>query len=189
MSHKSGKVTAAQPLNGVLEIAILWSRFLSQDFYADGNDARGKATPPPSAKLIIITGISRKNAARWVIFGCPVADCGDVVIPCRNMTLRYGRAYKEIGQKLFLSLNTVQFHVKNIDGKWAVNKRVQAIEKARALNLIRSRRQNYIFAPTYSPTTKPHICLSQNYMVMWFFFLPVVIEYKGKENRIQGGRK
>jgi LuxR family transcriptional regulator, maltose regulon positive regulatory protein len=46
------------------------------------------------------------------------------------------QSYKEIGQQLFLSLNTVQFHVKNIYGKLAVNKRVQAIEKARALELI-----------------------------------------------------
>ncbi len=47
-----------------------------------------------------------------------------------------GLTYEEIGQQLFLSLNTVQFHVKNIYGKLLVNKRVQAIEKARVLNLI-----------------------------------------------------
>ena len=53
--------------------------------------------------------------------------------------LRYlarGLTYEEIGQQLFLSLNTVQFHVKNIYGKLLVNKRVQAIEKAREMNLI-----------------------------------------------------
>ena len=53
--------------------------------------------------------------------------------------LRYlasGQTYEEIGQKLFLSLNTVQFHVKNIYSKLLVNKRVQAIEKARAMKLI-----------------------------------------------------
>jgi len=33
-------------------------------------------------------------------------------------------------------LNTVQFHVKNIYGKLAVNRRVEAIEKAREMNLI-----------------------------------------------------
>jgi LuxR family transcriptional regulator, maltose regulon positive regulatory protein len=50
--------------------------------------------------------------------------------------LAAGLTYEAIGRQLFLSLNTVQFHVKNIYGKLLVNKRVQAIEKARALNLI-----------------------------------------------------
>lgn len=50
--------------------------------------------------------------------------------------LTTGQSYKEIGQKLFLSLNTVQFHVKSIYRKLSVNRRVQAIEKAQELNLI-----------------------------------------------------
>jgi LuxR family maltose regulon positive regulatory protein len=53
--------------------------------------------------------------------------------------LRYlakGLTYEEIGRQLFLSLNTVQFHVKNIYGKLLVNKRAQAIEKAREMDLI-----------------------------------------------------
>lgn len=53
--------------------------------------------------------------------------------------LRYlasGLTYEEIGRQLFLSLNTVQFHVKNIYSKLLVNKRVQVIEKAREMNLI-----------------------------------------------------
>jgi LuxR family transcriptional regulator, maltose regulon positive regulatory protein len=50
--------------------------------------------------------------------------------------LARGFSYEETGKQLFLSLNTVQFHVKNIYGKLQVNKRVQAIEKAREMNLI-----------------------------------------------------
>ena len=50
--------------------------------------------------------------------------------------LAAGQSYKEIGQKLFLSLNTVQFHVKSIYRKLSVNKRVQAIERAREKKLI-----------------------------------------------------
>ncbi len=50
--------------------------------------------------------------------------------------LARGLTYEETGQQLFLSLNTVQFHVKNIYRKLLVNKRVQAIEKARELHLI-----------------------------------------------------
>jgi LuxR family maltose regulon positive regulatory protein len=44
--------------------------------------------------------------------------------------------YDEIGWQLFVSVNTVQFHVKNIYRKLQVNKRMQAIEKAREMNLI-----------------------------------------------------
>lgn len=50
--------------------------------------------------------------------------------------LTVGQSYKEIGQELFLSLNTVQFHIKSIYRKLSVNKRVQAIEKGRKLRLI-----------------------------------------------------
>jgi len=50
--------------------------------------------------------------------------------------LAAGQSYKEIGQQIFLSLNTVQFHVKSIYRKLSVNKRVQAIEKAREKKLV-----------------------------------------------------
>jgi LuxR family maltose regulon positive regulatory protein len=50
--------------------------------------------------------------------------------------LAEGLTYEEIGRRLFLSLNTIQFHVKNIYGKLLVNKRMQALEKARELKLI-----------------------------------------------------
>ena len=50
--------------------------------------------------------------------------------------LAKGLTYEEIGSQLFLSLNTVQFHVKNIYGKLLVNRRVQAIERAREMHLI-----------------------------------------------------
>jgi LuxR family maltose regulon positive regulatory protein len=50
--------------------------------------------------------------------------------------LARGLTYEEIGQQLFLSLNTVLFHIKNIYRKLLVNRRGQAIEKAREMNLI-----------------------------------------------------
>jgi len=50
--------------------------------------------------------------------------------------LAAGESYNEIGQNLFLSLNTVQFHVKSIYRKLAVNKRTLAIEIAREMKLI-----------------------------------------------------
>lgn len=50
--------------------------------------------------------------------------------------LAKGLTYEETGKQLFLSLNTIQYHIKNIYGKLQVNKRMQAIEKAREMNLI-----------------------------------------------------
>ena len=47
-----------------------------------------------------------------------------------------GLKYKEIASKLFISLNTVRFHVKTIYGKLSVNNRTQAIERARQLQIL-----------------------------------------------------
>ena len=47
-----------------------------------------------------------------------------------------GLKNKEIGEKLFISLNTVLYHTKNLYGKLGVNKRTLAIAKARELKLI-----------------------------------------------------
>jgi ATP/maltotriose-dependent transcriptional regulator MalT len=50
--------------------------------------------------------------------------------------LARGLTYEEIGRQLFLSLNTIQFHIKSIYRKLLVNKRAQAIEKAKEMKLI-----------------------------------------------------
>ena len=47
-----------------------------------------------------------------------------------------GLKYKEIATKLFISQNTVRFHVKAIYGKLNVNNRTQAIERARQLRIL-----------------------------------------------------
>ncbi len=47
-----------------------------------------------------------------------------------------GQKNKEIGEQLFISLNTVLFHIKNIYSKLGVNKRTLAIIKARELNIL-----------------------------------------------------
>ncbi len=47
-----------------------------------------------------------------------------------------GLKYKEIAARLFISQNTVRFHVKAIYGKLNVNNRMQAIEKARQLLIL-----------------------------------------------------
>ncbi|MEZ4560518.1 MAG: LuxR C-terminal-related transcriptional regulator [Caldilineaceae bacterium] len=47
-----------------------------------------------------------------------------------------GLKNQEIADQLFISLNTVLYHTKNIYGKLGVNKRAKAIAKARELALI-----------------------------------------------------
>lgn len=47
-----------------------------------------------------------------------------------------GLKNKEIAEQLFISLNTVLYHIKNIYSKLGVNKRTLAIAKAKEINLI-----------------------------------------------------
>jgi LuxR family maltose regulon positive regulatory protein len=47
-----------------------------------------------------------------------------------------GLKYKEIAARLFISLNTVRFHVKAVYGKLSVNNRTQAIETASQLRIL-----------------------------------------------------
>lgn len=50
--------------------------------------------------------------------------------------LAQGLSNEEIAQKLFVSANTVKTHLGNVYGKLAVNRRTQAIDKARSLGLL-----------------------------------------------------
>ncbi len=51
--------------------------------------------------------------------------------------LAEGHSNKEIGESLFVSHNTVKTHLTNLYGKLEVSRRTQAIQKARALRIIK----------------------------------------------------
>mgnify|MGYP001796547777 CR=1 FL=1 len=50
--------------------------------------------------------------------------------------LSYGKTYASIGEELFISINTIKFHIKNIYGKLQVSCKEMAIQKANAEKLI-----------------------------------------------------
>lgn len=50
--------------------------------------------------------------------------------------LAQGHSNQEIASKLFVSVSTVKTHIQNLFDKLDVKRRIQAIEKARSLNLI-----------------------------------------------------
>lgn len=50
--------------------------------------------------------------------------------------LARGFKYAEIAEQLFVSVNTVRFHIKSLYGKLSVDKQAKAIERARAFGLI-----------------------------------------------------
>jgi ATP/maltotriose-dependent transcriptional regulator MalT len=50
--------------------------------------------------------------------------------------LAQGHSNQEIAAKLFVSVSTVKTHIQNLFEKLDVKRRIQAIEKARSLNLI-----------------------------------------------------
>jgi LuxR family maltose regulon positive regulatory protein len=47
-----------------------------------------------------------------------------------------GYKYKEIAERLMVSINTVRHHTRNVYGKLDVNNRTQAISRAKELNLL-----------------------------------------------------
>lgn len=47
-----------------------------------------------------------------------------------------GLSNREIASRLYLSLNTIKAHTRNIYGKMGVNSRTQAISRAQELNFL-----------------------------------------------------
>jgi len=50
--------------------------------------------------------------------------------------LAQGHSNQEIAAKLFVSISTVKTHIQNLFEKLEVKRRIQAVEKAKRLNLI-----------------------------------------------------
>ena len=73
--------------------------------------------PDPSASPLVVALTGREREVLQLLVG--------------------GASNREIAQRLVLSMNTVKKHVFNICGKLGVQRRMQAIAKARTLDLLR----------------------------------------------------
>ncbi len=87
------------------------------------------ATATPTAKLII----GDEHAGTLTVDRVdPLTERETAVL----MLIAEGLKYKEIAERLFISINTVRYHIKTIYGKLQVNNRAQAIQKARRMRLL-----------------------------------------------------
>ncbi|WP_282042968.1 response regulator transcription factor [Winogradskyella flava] len=82
---------------------------------------------PMSIKIARMVVDSFKKATRSVL--------SDRETEVLNL-LSTGKSFKSIGEALFISRNTIKFHIKNIYGKLQVNSKEDAIKKANEQRLI-----------------------------------------------------
>jgi LuxR family maltose regulon positive regulatory protein len=97
------------------------------------------------SKLIPTFSISNELHKSWIIpssissstslSACPVEPLSERELQVLRL-LDSSLTSTEIGRELFLSQNTVRTHIRNIYSKLAVHGRIEAIQKAKAADLI-----------------------------------------------------
>jgi LuxR family maltose regulon positive regulatory protein len=83
----------------------------------EAGEIEGSPAPPPPGSLALIEPLSERELE---VLGLLVE----------------GQTYQEIAQSLYVSINTVKTHLKNIYGKLGVSNRREATAKAKELNLL-----------------------------------------------------
>ena len=97
---------------------------------------------PTSAQLKAVRYITAGSSLAFAKRAAKLESAQTLVSPLTERELEIlsllseGLKQREIGEKLFISINTVFYHIKNIYGKLGVNNRTRAIAKARELQLI-----------------------------------------------------
>lgn len=102
--------------------------FLHRDYVQHILEAFSALYPPP-----------KEQSAIAISMGVGYAPLIDPLTAREIDVLRLiadGLKYKEIATRLFISRNTVRYHVKSIYGKLNVNNRTQAIKRARQLQIL-----------------------------------------------------
>ena len=96
---------------------------------------RRKNSGEPSAyleKLVLLGQEYRRRVEELNVDMVTLTDREQEVL----QLLSDGFKHEEIGAKLFISVTTVRYHIKNIYRKLGVNNRVLAIQKAQKLKLL-----------------------------------------------------
>jgi LuxR family maltose regulon positive regulatory protein len=126
-------VDLGEPMAELLQKAV--SQGIAPDYgihllAAFGGEVRGgePTTEPPSSGIDPSSAPSRQGGGLVE----PLSDREREVL----CLLASGLTYREIGQALYLSVNTIKTHLKNIYGKLGVNRRREATARARELGLI-----------------------------------------------------
>jgi DNA-binding CsgD family transcriptional regulator len=102
----------------------IYIALLALGFTALGIWAGAKLTPRPAA------GPFARNEAAIRSLGLTARECQILAL------LASGQSNKQMARSLGISPNTIKTHVARVYGKLAVQKRMQAVEKARMLSVI-----------------------------------------------------
>jgi len=92
--------------------------------------------PDPGRLPVIAAAVERDLATGRAKAGCPVVEDPS---PAELAVLRYlatGLSQREIGGRLYISMNTVKTHVRELYRKLDVTSRPDAVARAEALGLL-----------------------------------------------------
>jgi LuxR family maltose regulon positive regulatory protein len=116
-------VDEGRPMAELLRFAI--SRNIAPDYASELLAAF------PEAVLGMIS-IDKERAVNSQVLAEPLSEREIEVL----RLMAEGYKYQEIAERMFVSINTVRHHTRNVYGKLAVNNRTQAIGRAKELNLL-----------------------------------------------------
>jgi LuxR family maltose regulon positive regulatory protein len=116
-------VDEGQPMAELLRFAI--SQNITPDY-------AGKLLAAFSKDVLSTIPIDKELSVNTQILVEPLSDRETDVLHL----IAEGYKYKEIAERLVVSINTVRYHTRNVYGKLEVNNRTQAIGRAKELNLL-----------------------------------------------------
>jgi DNA-binding CsgD family transcriptional regulator len=97
----------------------------------------GRRSRRPAEPVVVVKEVPAPAGAPFVADGSKLVELG--ITPREHEILRLiaaGLSNREIGDKAFISENTVKTHSSRLFDKLGVNRRVQAVQRARELGLI-----------------------------------------------------
>jgi len=141
---------AAAKLNSVVCLPLLFQGILFGVLYLENSFIPGAFTPEKLATLKLLSTqiayVQKLQSYLQEYQGntdnayCEIANASIAPLTEREtevlQLIAAGLSNKEIAERLDMTVNTVKTHIKNIYGKLQVNRRVQAVEKAKQLAIL-----------------------------------------------------